>query len=53
MPISLAELDAMTLEEAQGLPFAERDRSLDLIIAAGRHQSTEMASYRVGLLDHP
>jgi enamine deaminase RidA (YjgF/YER057c/UK114 family) len=49
MPHTLTELDAMTLGEAQVLPFADRDRLLDLIIADGRHQSTEMASYRVGL----
>ena len=49
MPITLADLDAMPLDEAQSLSFTERGRLLDLIIAAGRHQSTEMDSYRVGL----
>ena len=39
----------MTLEEAQAMPFADRDQLLDIIIADGRKQSTEMASYRVGL----
>ena len=49
MDHSLADLDTMTLTEAQALPYAERDRLLDLIIADGRHQSTEMVSYRNGL----
>ena len=45
----LADLDAMTIAEAQALPLAERDRLLDLIIADGRGQSTEHVSYRAGL----
>jgi 2-iminobutanoate/2-iminopropanoate deaminase len=49
MAYTLAELDAMTIEKAQDLPYDERDRLLDLIIADGRHQSTNMESYRVGL----
>ncbi len=49
MACTLADLDAMTLEEAQAMPFADRDQLLDIIIADGRKQSTEMASYRVGL----
>jgi len=49
MPYTLADLDAMTLDDAHGLSFAERDQLLDLIIADGRHQSTGTASYRVGL----
>ena len=49
MPHTLVDLDAMTLDQAQSLSFAERDGLLDQIIAAGRHQSTDMASYRVGL----
>ena len=49
MPHSLADLDAMALEEAQALSFDERDRLLDLVIAAGRGESTEMTSYRTGL----
>ena len=49
MAYTLAELDAMTLQEAQGLGFGERDQLLDLIIADGRHQSTSQQSYRVGL----
>ncbi len=46
---SLADLDAMSMDEAQALPYAERDRLLDLIIADGRGQSTDMVSYRTGL----
>ncbi len=49
MSTTLADLDGMTLDETQALPFAERDRLLDLIIASGRHQSTEIGSYRIGL----
>ena len=49
MPYNLAELDAMSLEEAQALPFQDRDQLLDLIIADGRGQSTDMTSYRTGL----
>ncbi len=49
MAHTLADLDAMPLEQAQGLSFDDRDRLLDLVIADGRHQSTEMDSYRVGL----
>ena len=47
--VSLADLDAMSIEEAQSLPYAERDRLLDLIIADGRRQSTDLVSYRTGL----
>ena len=46
---SLSDLDAMSIEEAQALSYAERDRLLDLIIADGRRQSTDMVSYRTGL----
>ncbi len=49
MPYTLADLDAMTIDLAQRLPFDERDRLLDLIIADGRRESTQMQSYRVGL----
>ena len=49
MAYTLAELDTMSIVEAQTLPFAQRDGLLDLIIADGRHQSTEMVSYRNGL----
>ncbi len=47
--LTLADLDAMSIEEAQGLPFAERDGLLDLIIAEGRHDATAAVSYRTGL----
>lgn len=49
MPYTLANLDAMSLEEAQALSFEERDHLLDLVIAAGRGESTGMTSYRTGL----
>ena len=49
MSYTLIELDAMTIEEAQELPLEERDRLIDLIIEDGRHQTTELMSYRVGL----
>ena len=46
---TLAQLDAMSLQQAQALPFAERDALLDLIIADGRGQTTDLKSYRTGL----
>ncbi len=49
MAYNLAGLDAMGINEAQALPLSERDRLLDLIIADGRRQSTEMVSFRKGL----
>ena len=49
MAYTLPDLDAMTLPEAQCLDFGQRDKLLDLIIADGRHQSTDQQSYRVGL----
>ena len=49
MAHTLADLDGMSIAEAQGLPLAERDQLLDLIIAAGRHESTGTLSYRTGL----
>ena len=49
MPYTLTDLDAMTLEAAHALSFSERDQLLDLVIADGRNQSTDVASYRVGL----
>ena len=49
MSYTLADLDAMSIDEAQALTFEERDALLDLIIADGRHQTTELDSYRVGL----
>jgi len=49
MPLKLKDLDAMSLEVAQAMSFEERDRLLDLIIAAGSGQSTDVVSYRTGL----
>ena len=49
MEQTLANLDSMSIEEAQALSFDERDRLLDLIIADGRKQSTDLDSYRIGL----
>ena len=49
MTYILSQLDSMSLEEAQALPVGERDQLLDLVIADGRRQSTDMESYRVGL----
>ena len=46
---TLADLDAMTIEAAQALPFEERDRLLDLVIADGRHYATDSVSYRTGM----
>ena len=47
--LTLADLDAMSIEEAQALPYSERDRLLDLIIADGRHNATDSVSHRTGL----
>ncbi len=49
MPYSLTDLDAMTIEAAQNLPFEDRDALLDLIIADGRKRSTDQISHRIGL----
>ena len=49
MAYTLADLDSMGLEQAQALPFEERDRLLDLVIADGRKLSTDMESFRTGL----
>ena len=49
MAYTLADLDSMSLENAQALPFAERDRLLELTIAEGRKVSTDMVSFRSGL----
>ena len=49
MATTLAGLDAMSITEAHALPFTQRNDLLDLIIADGRHQSTEMVSHRNGL----
>ena len=47
--LTLADLDAMSIQEAQALPFEERDQLLDLIIADGRHYATDSVSYRTGM----
>ena len=47
--LTLADLDAMSIAEAQAQPFDERDRLLDLIIADGRHYATGSVSYRTGM----
>ena len=49
MGYTLADLDFMSIAEAQDLPVPERDRLLDLVIASGRRQSTDQVSYRTGL----
>lgn len=46
---TLADLDGMTVEQAQLLPFKVRDALLDLVIADGRHEATDAVSYRTGL----
>ena len=45
----LTDLDATSIEDTQALSFEERDTLLDLIIADGRHQTTDLDSYCVGL----
>ena len=47
--LTLAQLDAMSIEGAQALPFVERDHLLDLIIGDGRHYATGSVSYRTGM----
>jgi enamine deaminase RidA (YjgF/YER057c/UK114 family) len=47
--LTLADLDSMNIEEARLLPFDERDRLLDLVIADGRHYATDSVSYRTGM----
>lgn len=49
MAYTLTDLDSMSIAIAQELPFAERDQLLDLIIADGRKQATQIESYRTGL----
>lgn len=49
MAVTLSELDAMSIIDAQALNLVEREHLLDLLIASGRGQSTEMQSYRNGL----
>ena len=47
--LNLADLDSISIEKAQSLPFEERDRLLDLIIDDGRHYATDSVSYRTGM----
>ena len=47
--LTLADLDALSIQEAQDLPFEQRDGLLDLIIADGRHYATDSVSYRTGM----
>ena len=49
MALTLADLDAMAIPEAQALPVAQRDLLLDLVIADGRGNTTDLHSYRTGL----
>ncbi len=49
MARTLADLDAMTIEEAHALSVTDRDQILDLIIDAGRNQATGETSHRIGL----
>ena len=49
MPYTLDDLDSMTIDEAQALPFGDRDALLDLIIADARKRSTTDVSHRIGL----
>lgn len=49
MSHTLADLDAMSIDDANALSFEDRDQLLDLIISDGRHQSTGENSYRIGL----
>lgn len=49
MAVTLADLDAMGIPEAQALPWAQRDQLLDSIIADGRGHTTDLHSYRTGL----
>ncbi len=49
MPYSLEQLDQMSLETAQALPYENRDALLDLIIQDGRNQASQETSFRTGL----
>ena len=49
MALTLKDLDGMTIDQAQALPFEARDALLDLIIADGRNEATDEVSYRTGL----
>ena len=49
MELTLADLYAMGISEAQALPVVERDQLMDLIIADGRGHTTNLESCRTGL----
>ena len=49
MAYSLTDLDALSIEAAQQIPYEVRAQLLDLILADGRKQATELTSYRTGL----
>lgn len=49
MAYTLHDLDVMSIEEVNALPFDDRDALLDLIIADGRKQTTMLHSHRIGL----
>lgn len=49
MAYTLSELDELSIEDCHALSFGDRDRLLDLVIEEGRHQSTNLTSYRNGL----
>ena len=49
MALTLEDLDGLTIEQAQALPFEERDALLDQVIAEGRNEATDEVSYRTGL----
>jgi 2-iminobutanoate/2-iminopropanoate deaminase len=47
---TLQDLDKMPVEEAQNLPFATRDKLLDLVIADGRKIGGKQPARQVGLM---
>lgn len=47
---TLKDLDKMPLEEAQKLPFAVRDKLLDLVLADGRKVGGKQPARQVGLM---
>ena len=47
---TLKDLDKMSIDEAQKLPFAERDMLLDLVLADGRKVGGKQPARQVGLM---
>jgi len=47
---TLKDLDKMSTDEAQKLPFAERDKLLDLVLADGRKVGGKQPERQVGLM---